>query len=245
MAKTPRYRQIAQHYRDRIVSGEMRAGSKFPTRRDMMSLHGTSRATADKVMEILHAEGMAVSTPRAGTVVADLSGHSASMNDRAATVRSTGKALAKDESSRILRAEMTPCPEDIAVHLGVEAGEPVLIRERVTSKSGVPAAVSRSFYRKEVAELAPELTVMESTGGSVELAAERMGSPKAEAVEYVTSRLCTEREMDLLDIGSLGLPVPVTQVARVVMLEDGRVVEAAVKVSAGERPVVFRTNLSG
>lgn len=241
MAKTPRYQQIARHYRDRIVSGDMPAGAKFPTMRDMIAIHGISRATADKVMELLRAEGLAVSTPRAGTFVADLSGHATSMDDRKSSLRSTGRALGKDETSRILRTEMIPCPDHIALMLGVEAGDQVLTRERVTAKNGTAIAISRSYYTAEVADLTPELAVPQSIpSGSSELAAERMGSEQDQALQYVTARMATEEEMELLGIGK----VPVTQVARIVTVKDGRIVEAAVKVTEGSRPVRFRSDLS-
>jgi DNA-binding GntR family transcriptional regulator len=252
VAKTPRYRQIAGSYRDRILAGEMRAGARLPTRREIMSLHGTSRATADKVMEILHAEGLTVSVPRAGTQVADLRGRGTSLADRMASLRSTGRALARNEASHILKAQMVACPPDIASLMGVQEGDEVLIRERVTSKDGIPVAVSRSFYTKEVAELTPELLVPQSIpSGSRELAAERMGSEQDEGVEHITSRMSSPEEMELLDIGrreetdsgEVRLPVPVTQVARIVTLADGRIVEVAIKVTEGSRPVTFRSSL--
>lgn len=248
MAKTPRYKQIAGSYRDRILAGEMRPGAKLPTRRDMMGLHGTSRATADKVMEILHAEGLVVSVPRAGTQVADLSVRGTSLADRMSALRSTGRALARNEASHILRAAMTSCPSDIAAMLGVEPGEQVLIRERVTSKDGSPVAVSRSFYTQEVARLTPELAIPKSIpSGSRELAAERMGSKQDEGVEHITSRMSSPEEMELLGIGRVEggdrFPVPVTQVARIVTLLDGRIVEVAIKVTDGNRPVTFRSKM--
>jgi len=69
-----------------------------------------------------------------------------------------------------------------------------------------------------------------STGGSRELAAERLGSPQARVLEEVTSRLAADPEKEALGLtGS----VIVTQVVRTVYLGDGRVVEVAVKVCSG------------
>lgn len=244
MAKVPMYQKIANQYRDRIISGQMPAGARLPTRRELAAQHGTSRATADKVMETLMSDGLAVSTPRSGMSVADLSDRATGMDDRMASLRATGKALAVGEDSRIIKAEMVACPPDISRYLGVDEGVQVLIRERVTSRGGVPVAISRSFYTRQVAALAPELARPVSIpSGSRELAAERMGSRQSEAVQYVTSRMSSCEEMDLLDLGELGMPVPVTQVARVVTVADGRVVEAAIKVTEGSRPVMFRSEL--
>ncbi|TGG76133.1 UTRA domain-containing protein, partial [Streptomyces albus] len=96
---------------------------------------------------------------------------------------------------------------------------------RVVSRGGVPVHLSSSYYSADVIEAVPELTEPVSTGGSRELAAERLGSPQARVLEEVTSRLATDPEKTAL--GLSGESVIVTQIVRTVHLADGRIVEVA------------------
>jgi len=89
----------------------------------------------------------------------------------------------------------------------------------------------------------PELTQMVSTGGSRELAAERLGVAQDRVLEEVTSRLATESEKAAL--GLTAGDVIVTQVVRTVTLADGRVVEVAVKVTGGSTILRWTTSLAG
>ncbi|MFI7275083.1 UTRA domain-containing protein [Streptomyces sp. NPDC049879] len=143
----------------------------------------------------------------------------------------TGRALDRGEESRITEVGITGADETVAPRLGVEQGTPVHVRRRVVTREGVPVHMSSSFYTADVIAAVPELAEQVSTGGSRELAAERLGSPQDRVLEEVTSRLATDPEKDAL--GLRGPIVIVTQVVRTVYLEDGRIVEVAVKVVSG------------
>lgn len=242
MPRRPPYLKVLAHYRDRIIAGDLESGTVLPSRRDMVKKHRTSRATVDKAMELLIAEGLVKQSPSKPAVVAERGLYGTGVEDRAASVRATGKALGKKEKSRIIEIGMVPCPEKFAIHLGVEPGEEVLHRKRVNSINEVPASVSESFYPREVSELTPELAGTASIpSGSRELAAERLGSEQSMVEQTVISRLATDIERDLLEMNRQWSIV--TQVERVVFLADGRVVEVAVKVTLGEAPVRFRSAL--
>lgn len=250
MPKTPKYLRIASIYRDKIVSGELSPGMRLPSRREMMDLHAISRATADEVTKVLLQENLVVSRPRSGMVIAER--HHVTTLDRVRSRESTGRALAKDESSDILFTGRIPCPAHIAARMGVDEGDEILVRERVTKKKGLPVGMSCSYYPKEVADLTPELEQQVSMPrGSRETAAERMGSPARLAKNFTIARMSTKREMELLGIGKMleGFdalqPVPVQQVTRVVTLVDGRVVEVATKVTRGDIEQFFPVLLSG
>jgi DNA-binding GntR family transcriptional regulator len=244
--QAPISQRVASYYRDRILAGVLKPGDEMPARHDMMKLHGEDgkamgRATADKVIDILAAQGLIVRRPRKAPLVADRSQFATTLNDRAASKRTTGNALMVGEKSRILKVGMIPCPSDIAVHLGVEPGEMVLRRSRVNIKNGHPATMSTSYYTQETAQATPELAEPESIpGGSRELAAERLGSKLGKAMEPVTSRPAYEAERSTLMLS--GTFAVVTQALRVVPLQDGRIVEVAVKVCDGARPMVFYTD---
>lgn len=64
------WRQIAQIYRDRIASGELRPGDRLPSIRSIAQEFEVATTTAQKVIEALRNEGLAVTSPM-GTFVAE------------------------------------------------------------------------------------------------------------------------------------------------------------------------------
>jgi GntR family transcriptional regulator len=64
------WRQIAQIYRDRIASGDLRPGDRLPSIRTIAQEFEVATTTAQKVIEALRDEGLAVTSPM-GTFVAE------------------------------------------------------------------------------------------------------------------------------------------------------------------------------
>lgn len=239
----PKYRAIAAHYRFRVTSGELEPGTPLESRRKLAKIHKTSRVTIDKVVELLTAEG--ILEPSDGNrppIVADISRRTATVQDRVGNAAVSGRALGAKETSRILRVEEVPCPSDIAPLLGVRPGDKVILRERLNLVEDKPVATGHSYYPPEVTNLTPELRTPQSIpSGSRELAAERMGSRQKDLIPVITSRLATDRERELLELK--GAYVVVTQTARRILLANGKVVEVAVKICEGNRPVSFHVPL--
>ncbi|MEU8265456.1 TetR/AcrR family transcriptional regulator C-terminal domain-containing protein [Micromonospora sp. NPDC048999] len=66
----PPYRRIAGEIRRRITVGELRPGDPVPSARQLTREHGVAIATATKVLALLRDEGLVLTRPGAGTVVA-------------------------------------------------------------------------------------------------------------------------------------------------------------------------------
>ncbi len=232
------YADIAAHFRRQIESGELQPGDRLPTLREVMQAHEVAQQTASRAYKVLRSEGLTSATTGGGTVVAQQGS-----NNIAARVRqfaATGRALTEGESSRILEIGTVGADDTVATRLEIEPGTPVHVRRRVVSRGGVPVHLSSSYYPAYVIEAVPELTEPVSTGGSRELAAQRLGAGQERVLEEVTSRLATDPEKDALGLtGS----VIVTQVVRTVFLTDGRTVEVAVKVASGSTVMRWSTPL--
>lgn len=69
-AAEPPYRRIAAEIRRRIDLGELGPGDRVPSARQLTREHGVAIATATKVLALLRAEGLVLTRPGAGTVVA-------------------------------------------------------------------------------------------------------------------------------------------------------------------------------
>lgn len=66
----PPYRQLADHYRERIEAGTLRPGDRIPSVLAMAAEAGVSPGTAHKAARWLREAGL-VQTSRQGTTVAD------------------------------------------------------------------------------------------------------------------------------------------------------------------------------
>jgi GntR family transcriptional regulator len=166
---------------------------------------------------------------------------STAISTRVALHAATGSALGNGEQSRILEVGTVGADALVAPRLEVEPGTPVHVRRRVVSRDGVPVHLSSSYYPAYVIAVTPELQEPVSTGASRELAAARLGSAQDQVLEEVTSRHATTAEKEAL--GLTTGEVVVTQVVRTVILEDGRVVEVAVKVAEGSTILRWTTSL--
>lgn len=69
MAQIPKYRQIADALREKIVQGELRPGDDVPGENALMSEHHVARETARRALAILNAEGLTESLRGYKTVV--------------------------------------------------------------------------------------------------------------------------------------------------------------------------------
>ncbi|MFD7509997.1 GntR family transcriptional regulator [Streptomyces sp. NPDC059853] len=233
------YAEIAAYYRQQIQDGHLKPGERMPSLRDVRDRFGVAQTTANRAYRVLKQQGLTLPQAGVGTVVAG----PASENISARVLRhaETGKALGSGETSRILEIGTIGADELIAPRLDVAPGTPVHVRRRVVSRSNVPVHYSSSYYPAYVIAVTPELTEPVSTGGSRELAAERLGVAQDHVLEEVTSRLATEPEK--LALGLTAGDVVVTQVLRTVYLSDGRVVEVAVKVAGGATILRWSTPL--
>lgn len=233
------YAEIADHYRRLIRTGKLSPGDRMPTIREVMETWDVSTTTATRAYKTLRAEGLTHASTGAGTVVAQAG--SPAVSARVHNHSRTGRALEVGETSRIVEIGIVGADETVAARLDVDPGTPVHVRRRVVSRNGSPLHMSSSYYAPYVVEAVPELSQPVSTGGSRELAAERLGSPQDRVLEEVTSRLATDPEKESL--GLSGPSVIVTQVVRTVYLADGRIVEVGVKVTGGATVLRWSSSL--
>ncbi|MFE1576242.1 GntR family transcriptional regulator [Streptomyces fradiae] len=240
MPETTGYTEIAAYYRQQIQDGTLRPGDTMPSLRQVCERFGVANTTANRAYRVLKLEGLTLPRAGVGTVVAGPISNN--ISSRVLMHASTGSALGGGETSRILEVGTVGADQLVAPRLDVAPGTPVHVRRRVVSRGGVPVHISSSYYPAYVIAVTPELTELVSTGGSRELAAERLGVAQDHVLEEVTSRLATDSEKSAL--GLTAGDVIVTQVVRTVALTDGRVVEVAVKVAGGSTILRWSTSLN-
>ena len=239
MPESPGYAEIAEHFRRQIRDGTLRPGDELPSYTAVSEDFGVAHTTAHRAFRVLKMEGLTLARPGKKTVVAGPVSNN--IATRVALHGATGSALDDGEVSRILEVGTTGADELVASRLDVAPGTPVQVRRRVVSRNGHPMHLSSSYYPAYVIAVTPELAEPVSTGASRELAASRLGLAQDQVLEEVTSRLATPTEKETL--GLTASHVIVTQVVRTVTLEDGRVVEVAIKVAEGSTILRWTTPL--
>lgn len=70
----PPYLQVANHLREQIANGELKAGERVPSEREIVEQWGVSRATATKALAALKADGLVESRPGSRTTVRSITG---------------------------------------------------------------------------------------------------------------------------------------------------------------------------
>ncbi|GAA5070478.1 TetR/AcrR family transcriptional regulator C-terminal domain-containing protein [Nocardia iowensis] len=118
MGSTPPYLRIAAEIQERITSGELRAGDRVPSARQITKEWGVAIATATKVLAVLRHEGTVRVVPGVGTVVdtpqaAPQQQHGRETELTAATVVRAGMAIADAEGLAALSMRR------VATELGV------------------------------------------------------------------------------------------------------------------------------
>ncbi|MFF7258634.1 GntR family transcriptional regulator [Streptomyces microflavus] len=202
--RTPPYMQVVQHFKQQILSGELKDGDRLPAVRQIAEDWNLAHATAAKVLATLRGDNLAVSMPGVGTIVQKVHRGAA---DRALRMLTTGKIYAPDEYAVITAAGLAPAPAHVAELLGIEEGAQAVRRERVTHDQSGPVSASVSWFAAEMAELAPALLSTERIRGGTPSAIEAATGRRTHVVdERKTVGTANEEQARALGI-EVGSPV--------------------------------------
>lgn len=200
----PRFREIAEHFRGRILGGELRPGDEVPSERALAAEYSVSRPTATRALELLRHEGLVHSIQGSGTYVSDLAVNRRAP-ERYQRAREAGRIYGQDERAEIVAAELieTP-PENVARALRLADGSAAIRRNRITRSGGEPVEVSTSWFSAHLAAVAPRLLSTERIrSGTLAYVEDRSGRQPAYARDRVSARTAGAR-----DARALGLPRP-------------------------------------
>ena len=120
----PKYLQIANNLRDRILGGEMQPGDEVPSERQLSADWGVSRPTATRALETMRVWGLVMSRQGSGTYVIDQGPLNRRARERYVKSRQTGRIYGPGERAEIVAAEWAEAPE----HAGAELLEQDVVR---------------------------------------------------------------------------------------------------------------------
>jgi DNA-binding GntR family transcriptional regulator len=222
-----KYRQIANHFRDQILRGDLRPGDEIPSERMVATQFSVSRPTATKALELLRREGFAQSVQGSGTFVTDPHAHRRP-RERYQRAREEGKIYPPDEFAVIVVAELVdPAPEHVLSALELEPGSSAIRRRRIINNATGPLEVSTSWFSGALAVSASRLLEKERIrAGTLRYVESVTGRPASYARDRVSARFATDleaRELVLTD----GVQTPVLTVEHVICDQSDRPIEFA------------------
>ena len=208
----PKFREIADHYRGRILGGELRPGDEVPSERALAIEYGVSRPTATRALELLRHQGLVHSIQGSGTYVSDVAVNRRA-SERYQRARTAGRIYGDGERAEIVSAELVEdVPENVVKALGVPAGDAAIRRCRVTFRDDEPIEVSTSWFSADLAGKAPRLLSTERIrSGTLVYVEERSGREAAYARDRMTARSAGSREAKALGLAKPTTPVLVVE----------------------------------
>ncbi|WP_422753074.1 GntR family transcriptional regulator [Micromonospora sp. WMMD708] len=243
----PKYRQIADELRERIVSGALRVGDRLPTEPQLQEQYGVSRNTVRDATALLVHEGLVESVPgRSGgmlvrqKVTLTFHAHRAEMPGPTAETDAWRSEVEQQgyEATQEFRLTIEVLPGELAERLKVEPESAAVLRRCVRFVNGQPSSVQDTYYPMDLAEKVPELlSPRDIPQGTTRLLAERGYKQVAYYDEYV-SRMPTPEEATLL---RLQPGTPVLHYIRTGYTEE-RPVRVSVTPFAGDRNRIVSTH---
>ena len=133
---TPKAHLIAAEVRRRIVEREWLQGERIPDEVELAVEFGAARATVNKSLQLLADEGLLDRRRRAGTRIAINPVRKATFE--IPIVREQIEGAGMSYGHRVMAVHRSPLPEDVALRLGMAAGQRLLHLRAVHYGDGRP-----------------------------------------------------------------------------------------------------------
>jgi DNA-binding GntR family transcriptional regulator len=211
----PLYHQAARVLEEAIEDGRLPRGSKLESELDLAERLGISRPTMRAAIKQLVDKGLLMRRRGIGTTVAPRPVR------RAVALTSLYddlKESGREPTTRVLNFEETPCPPEIAEHLGLGPTAPVLRFDRLRLADSDPIALMHNFVPVGLLKIESEDL---ERNGLYDLF-RRNGIAPHVATQRVGARKTGAEEAELLEIG---LGDPVLTMTRTAYDTSGRPIE--------------------
>lgn len=150
----PLYIQLADMLKDSIQSGELAAGEKIPSERELMKQYRLSRNTIRQAISQLNNEGITFSNHGAGTFVTKVGEMIRSRIDVFAEHNHLLQTAGFTPTSRLLSVNVQKCDATVAHKLAIEPGTDVVCFNKLFFADGIPAILAFDYMDRST--IAPE-----------------------------------------------------------------------------------------
>ncbi|MCC7491120.1 MAG: GntR family transcriptional regulator [Fimbriimonadaceae bacterium] len=212
--KVPVYQQLCEQLATMVREGQVAAGGRFLTERQVAERFRVSRVTANKALASLVSEGLLEFRKGVGTFVR----RPAMDYDLRALVSYTDKAREAgiEPSTEVFCCERRASEATLAARLKLFPGEPLWYLERLRLADEQPMILE---HRWIAARLCDDLTVEDVAGSLFGLWTDRYGLRVGSAEQVIRAVVVTAAEAERLGIDALAAALEVTGVG---FLDDGR-----------------------
>ena len=146
----PRYHQIAEALRERIAAGDPSRGSRLASQRHLAREFGVTLMTLRQALEVLERDGLIARRHGLGTFVASPTVDYDILHLR--TLAGDLSAQGEEISTRFLRSRFGRAHRRVAEELGLRAGGPVFVLERLRLLGGHPMSFQASYLPGDLGE---------------------------------------------------------------------------------------------
>lgn len=223
----PLHDQVREAIESQIVSGEIPAGARLQSERDLADRLGVSRVTVRRALEALEREGLVRAAPGSGRYVRG--SELAEPPNALMSFTELGARRGLRATSRVLRSGVRPATLEEAERAGIAPGAELFELERLRMLDGVAVAIDHTCIPLAVA---PSLTGVDFGEASLYETLDAAGAPIARA-DY-TTEACAASPGQAEQLGlRTGEPL---LFARTTSYDDaGRVVELGETFYRGDR----------
>lgn len=196
----PIYVQIANHFRDLILNGDLKAGARIPAVAEIAEQWGVAAGTAARALSQLQVEGAVYTSPQ-GSFVADGEVIRRTPSDR---VKGARRYRTNGDLIEVTAADIVNAPNYVADILGIPIGTEIIRREEITWHKGRPNLFSVDWIPVAADRaLAGQLTAPEPLpGGAETLIRTTTGRRVTCGRDHLRGRAADAREA-----GALRLPI--------------------------------------
>lgn len=191
----PKYKEIADKIRDKIMTHEYPIGTKLPYEYVLCVNYHCNKETMKKALDILVKEGLIIRRRGAGTFIKDIS-----LDDKPNSIfnRSLTKRFETSKvSSDVIEFEVIPCDEFLAGKLQIEIGDFVyhIIRNRYVD--GKPYLIDISYIPLNQI---PNLKIQILKGSIYDYISKELNLKLQSCHVSISSALSTSLEQDFLGL---------------------------------------------
>lgn len=150
----PYYHQLKQHLLAEIKRQKLQPGDRLPGDHELCQIHDVSRTVVRQALSELEAEGVIKRSKGRGTFVAPPKtdkGMLGSLTGLVEDVASRGGGVVR---SQVFRQEVEPASSEVAAKLGLVAGAPVIVIDRLRFLDDEPVVFTTTYIAEA---LAPDL----------------------------------------------------------------------------------------
>lgn len=163
MARTPRYKELAEELRAEILAGDYSADS-FPTESDLCKRYRVSRFTVREALRSLQSEGLIARKRGSGTIIQPAVARGGALHQPLSNVGEI-QQYARDTQAKFQNMGEAPLPKAIAEQAGIVAGGRWTRFKglRTSAGSSQPIATTEAYVHESLAEAAKQVAPGEET----------------------------------------------------------------------------------